>query len=135
LCHFIRKDSYTYVRQYIALLFYIIIWCDQKCVAGNVIKNCSIYCVMSVCSCVVMVWKVCIFSAVMCSRMIGVVLVWRVATLPISCYIVRKITTRSVPQSYAGYLTTLQPLVHGVSFLWYLRPGTTKAWIRVERKY
>jgi hypothetical protein len=38
-------------------------------------------------------------------------MVWRVATLPMSCYIVRKITTRSVPLSYAGYLRTPQPLV------------------------
>jgi hypothetical protein len=39
-----------------------------------------------------------------------VVMVWRVATLPMPCYIVRKITTVSVPKSYAGYLRTLQRL-------------------------
>jgi hypothetical protein len=34
-------------------------------VAGNAIKNHLVYCVMSVCSCLVMVWKFFIFNAVM----------------------------------------------------------------------
>jgi hypothetical protein len=59
------KNSCTHIRQYIALLFYIILWSEQECVAGNVIKTCSVYCVMSVCSCLVMILKFCIFSAVM----------------------------------------------------------------------
>jgi hypothetical protein len=91
-------------------------------VAGNVIKNWSVYCVMSVCSCVVIIFKFYIFIAVTCSRRRrGVVMVWRVATLPMSCYIVRKITTRSVPQSYAKDVAAACGAVilrfHGVSFL------------------
>ena len=67
---------------------------------------------MSVCSCLVKVLKVYIFSTVMhSSGRRGVIMVWRVATLPMSCCIVREITTRSVPQSNAGYLKTPQPLV------------------------
>ena len=31
-------------------------------------------------------------------------MVWRLATLPMSCYIVQKTTTRRMPQSYACYL-------------------------------
>jgi len=65
-------------------------------------------------------------------------MVWRVATLPMSCYRVSKITTRSVPQSCTGYLSTSQSLVaqcYSVSTefpfcsssnLWILRVGTTK---------
>jgi hypothetical protein len=110
LCH---KKLHPHVRQYIALLFHIMLWSEQKCVAGNIMTNSStVYCVMSVCSCVVMVWKLCIFSIVThCSTRRGVVMVWRVATLPTSCFVVRKITTVSVPQSYAAYLRTSQPLV------------------------
>ena len=36
---------------------------------------------------------------------------WWVTTLPMSCYIVREIITRSVSQSNAGYLMTSQSLV------------------------
>jgi hypothetical protein len=109
LCY---KNPCTHVRQYIALLFYIILRSEQKCVTGNVNKKCLVYCLMSVCICLVMVWKFCICSAVMCSgRRRGVVMVWQVATLPMPCYLVRKITTRSVLQSYVGYLRTSQPLV------------------------
>ena len=66
-------------------------------------------------------------------------MVLRVATLPMSHYIVRGITTRSVPQSYVGYLRLLQQLVSlrcyvstefhfcSSSNLWQLRVGTTKA--------
>jgi hypothetical protein len=71
-------------------------------------KNSTVYCVMNVCSCFVMGWKVRIFQSVMntggCSR-----LVWQEAALPM-CYIVRKTTTRSVPLSHAGYLRTLWSL-------------------------
>ena len=100
-----------HVRQYKVLLFYIILWSEQKCVAGNMITNSTVYCLMSVCSGFVMIVKFYIFSTVMHSRRRDVVLVWRVATLPMSCYIVRKITTKSVPQCYPGYLTRRQPLV------------------------
>ena len=98
------QKSYIQVRQYIALLFYIIPLSEQQCVAGNIITNSTVYCLMSVCSCFVMVLKIYIFSAVTHSRRrSGVVMVWRVATLPMSCYIVRKITTKGVPQSYTGH--------------------------------
>ena len=46
-------------------------------------------------------------------------MVWRVATLPMSHYIVQEITTRSVPQSYAGYLRPSQSLRRCyITFLW-----------------
>jgi hypothetical protein len=96
----------------IALLFYIILWSQQKYVAGNIMKNSTVYCLMCVCSCFVMISKFYIFSAVMHSkRRRDVVTAWRVATLPMSCNIVRISTTRSVHQSYAGYLRTSQPFV------------------------
>ena len=79
---------------------------------GNIMENSTVYCVMSVCSCFVMILKFCIFCVIThCRIWRGVVMVWRVATLPMSCYIVRKITTRRMPQSYACYLRTSQPLV------------------------
>jgi hypothetical protein len=107
----LQKVMYT-VRQYIALLFYIILWSEQKCIAGNIIKNSTVYCLKIVCSCFVMILKFYIFSAVKhISGRWGVVMVWWVATWPMSCFIVHKITARRVPLSYAGYLRTLQPLV------------------------
>ena len=66
-------------------------------------------------------------------------MVWQVATLPMSYYIVREITTRSMPQSYAGYRSSSRQLVALISYvsvvfpfcsssnLWQLRVGTTKA--------
>jgi len=102
----------TYFRQYTALLFYIILLSEQQCAAGNIITNSTVYCLMNVCSCFVMVLKLYIFSAVTHSTWRwGVVMVWRMATLPMSCYRVSKITTRSVPQSCTGYLSTSQSLV------------------------
>jgi len=99
----------TDVRQYIALLFYIILLSEQQWVTGNVNKKSTVYCLMNVCSCFVMVLKLYIFSVVTHSRRrCGVVMEWQVATLPMSHYIVGKITTRSVPQSYACYLRTSQ---------------------------
>jgi len=95
-----HKNLCTHVRQYTALLFYIILLSDQQCVAGNIITNSTVYCLMNLCSCFVMVLKLYIFSAVTHSRMWrGVVMVWRVATLPMSCYIVPDVTTMIVPQS------------------------------------
>jgi hypothetical protein len=100
---------------------------------------------MSVCSCVVMSFTFYTFSAVMSSRRRrGVVMVWRVATLPMSYYIVRKIPTRGVPKRYADYLRTLQPLVAlwfyvstefpfgNSSNLWYLRLGVTNWSVGLE---
>ena len=107
-CVTLLQKPYIHVRQYIALLFCCIILSEQQCVTGNS----TVYCLMSVCSCFVMVLKFYIFSTVThCRRRRGVLMVWRVAILPMSCYIVRKITTKGVSQSYAGYLTTSQSLV------------------------
>jgi len=51
-----------------------------------------------------MVLKFYIFGTFMQSgKRRGVVKVWLVATVPMSCYIVGKTTTRGVPQSYACY--------------------------------
>jgi hypothetical protein len=109
LCY---KRLCPHVRQYRTLLFYIMLCSEQKCVAGNIMQNSTVYCLINVCSCFVMILKFCIFSIITHSRIWrGVVMVWRVATLPMLCYIVRKITTRRMPQSYACYLWTSQPLV------------------------
>jgi len=67
---------------------------------------------INVCSSSVMILKFYVFSAVMhSSRWEGVFIVLGVATLTMSCYVVREITTRSVPQRYADYLWMSQPLV------------------------
>jgi len=109
LCH---KNLCTCLRQYTALLFYIILLSERQCVAGNIITNSTVFCLMNLFSCFLMDLKLFIFSAVTHSRWRwGVVLVWLVATLPLLCYIVRDITTRIMPQSYAGYLRTSQSLV------------------------
>ena len=108
LCY---RNLCTDVRHYTALLFYIILLSEQQYVAGNIITNSRVYCLINVCSCFVMVLKLYIFSAFRYTRRWGVVMVWRVATLPMSCYIVREITTRSVPLSYAGYPRTSQSVV------------------------
>ena len=60
LCHFVT-NSYVHIRQHTALLFYIILWSEQKCVTGNIIKNSKAYCPISVSSCFVMILKTCIF--------------------------------------------------------------------------
>ena len=109
LCH---KNLHTQVKQNTALLFYVILLSEQQCVAGNIITNSTVYCLMNVRSCFVMVLKLYIYSSVTHnSRRWGVVMAWWVATLPMSCYIVREITTTSVPQSNAGYLSTSQSIV------------------------
>ena len=106
LCY---KNLCTDVSQYIALLFYIILLSEQQCVTGNVIRNGTVYCLMNICSCFVMVLKLNILSVVThWWWRWGVVMVWRMATLPMSHYMVREITTRSVPQSYHDYLRSLQ---------------------------
>jgi len=106
------KNLCTHFRQYTTLLFYIILLSEQQCVAGNIITNSTVYCLMNVCSCFVMVLKLYIFSDVTHSRRRwGVIMVWRVATLPMSCYRVSKITTRSVSQSCTCYLSTSQSLM------------------------
>ena len=46
LCY---KNLHTHVRQYIAPLFYIILWYEQKCVTGNIMKNSKVYCLINVC--------------------------------------------------------------------------------------
>jgi len=66
----------VHVRQYIALLFCIIIWSEQKCVTGNIMKNSKVYCLISVYSCFVIILKTCIFSATLrrgrgCYGMVG----------------------------------------------------------------
>ena len=65
LCY---KNLCTHVRQYTAELSYIILLSEQQCVAGKLITNSSVYCLMNVCSCFVMVLKIYIFSAFIHSR-------------------------------------------------------------------
>ena len=107
---FFYKKTCPNVRWYIALLFYIILWSQQKCVAGNLMRNCKVYCLKSVCSCFVIILKFYIFSILSNSGGISVGMIWQEAALPMSCYIVRKTTTRSMPQSNDGYLRTSKSL-------------------------
>ena len=58
LCY---KNFCTHVRKFIALSFYIILWSEQKCVAGNKKKNSKVYSLIRVCSCFVIILKVYIF--------------------------------------------------------------------------
>jgi hypothetical protein len=51
------KNLCTQFRQYIALPCYIILWSQQKSITGNVIKNSKVYCLISVCSCFVIILK------------------------------------------------------------------------------
>ena len=127
------KRLCPHVRQHIALLFFIILWPEQKRVAGNIKKNSTVYCLIIVGSCFVLILKFYIFSMVTHSSRT----VWRMATLPMSCYIVRKSTTKRVPLCYTCYPRASQSrvalLFHGSteipfctsSKLWYLRIGTT----------
>ena len=61
----------THVRQYTTLLFYIMPWFEQKCVAGNIMKNSRIYCLMSVCSSVIILKVYIFFSSVMDKGVMG----------------------------------------------------------------
>jgi hypothetical protein len=61
LCHFATKNLCMHVRRYKALLFYIILWSEQKCVAGNIMKNSKVCCLIRVCSYFVIIMKVYIF--------------------------------------------------------------------------
>jgi hypothetical protein len=70
----------------------------------------------------------------------GVLMEWRVATLPMSWYIVRKINTRSVPHTYAGYRRSVALWIYvsteiptwTCSGLKYLRVGTTNHVLRMK---
>jgi len=50
------NNLYTHVRQYIDIVFYVII-----CVIGNVMRNSKVYCLISVCNCFVIILKFYIF--------------------------------------------------------------------------
>jgi hypothetical protein len=54
-CITVTEHLCTNVRQYIALLFYIVLYYEQKCVEGNIVKNSKLYCVISVRSCFVII--------------------------------------------------------------------------------
>jgi len=71
LCY---KNICSPVRQYTALLFYIILLSEQQCVAANIITNSTVYCLMNVCSCFVMVLKLYFFLVPL--RIAGEVEVW-----------------------------------------------------------
>ena len=135
-CHFVTKLMYTCQAIHSAvILHYTLVWAEMC--SRNIITNSTVYCLMSVCSCFVMVLKFYIFRTVMHSRR-GVVMVWQVATLPMR-YIVRRNTTRSDPLSHTDYLKRTQPYIalwffvsteipiHTSSKLWYLGVGTTKS--------
>jgi len=61
-CVTLLQKSYIHVMQYIALLFYIILWSEQKCVAGNTMKNSTVYFLIRVCSYFVIILIVYIFK-------------------------------------------------------------------------
>ena len=54
LCY---KRLCPHVRQHIALLFYIMLWSGQKCVAGNIMKNIIIIIIFVNCNWVVTRWQ------------------------------------------------------------------------------
>ena len=54
LCH---KKLCTNVRQYKSLLIYITLWSEQKCVTENITRNNKLYCLISLCSCFVILLK------------------------------------------------------------------------------
>jgi hypothetical protein len=81
LCY---KNLHTHVRQYTALLFYIILLSEQQCVAGNIITNSTVYCVMNVWSCFVMVWNY-IFLVPLRKAGGGEVWLWHGGWLPYRC--------------------------------------------------
>jgi hypothetical protein len=60
-CVTILQKTYVHVRQYLVVLLYIILWSEQKCVAGNIMKNNKVYCLIRVCSCFVIILKFSIF--------------------------------------------------------------------------
>ena len=60
-CHFVTKNLCTLIRQYTAVLLYVILLYVQKCVTGNIMKNSKAYCLISACSCYVIISKAYIF--------------------------------------------------------------------------
>jgi VanZ family protein len=74
----------THIRQYIALLFYIILLSDHQCVAGNIITNSTVYCVMNVWSCFVMVLKLYVLVPLRIAVR-GEVWLWHGGWLPYRC--------------------------------------------------
>jgi hypothetical protein len=60
-CVTLLQKTYVYVRQYQAVLLYIILWSEQKCVIGNIMKNNKVYCLINSCSCFVIIQKFHIF--------------------------------------------------------------------------
>jgi len=60
-CVTLLQKTFVHVRQNIALLFYIILWSKQICVAANIMKNSKVCCLIRVGSCFVIILKVYIF--------------------------------------------------------------------------
>jgi hypothetical protein len=61
LCHFLTQELCTCVRQHVAMPLYVMFRPEQKCVRGNIIKNNKLYCLISVCSCFIIILKFYIF--------------------------------------------------------------------------
>jgi len=80
LCY---KNLCTDVSQYIALLFYIILLSEQQCVAGNIFKNGTVYCLMNICSCFVLVLKLIFLVTLLIA---SEVLLWYGGWLPYRCH-------------------------------------------------
>ena len=57
----LQKNLCTHVREYIAQLFYIMLWYEQKCVIGNMLKNNMVYCQISECTYFVLILRGYIF--------------------------------------------------------------------------
>jgi len=60
-CVILLQKTYVHVRHNVALLLCFILWSEQKCVAGYVMKNSNVYCLISVCSSFVIISKFYIF--------------------------------------------------------------------------
>ena len=80
----------VHIRQYIALLFYIILWYKQKCVTGSIMKNIKVYCLINIRSYFVIIFKTYIYFNTSMNKEGGGIMVWQKAALPMSWYIVQE---------------------------------------------
>jgi hypothetical protein len=53
----LQKNLRTTLRQYVAVLLYIMLWSEQICVRGIVMKSNKVCCLISLCSCFVIKLK------------------------------------------------------------------------------
>jgi hypothetical protein len=92
---------------WVTLLHYILVWAEMCHRKYN--RNSKVYFLISVNSCVCSDFED-LYFLVQLWVAGRIVMVWQGAALPMSRYIVRKTTTRTMQQSHASYLRTSWPL-------------------------